>query len=95
MGSWVDFYRRYDRAIAGLRVGQTALPPPYICPPAGTFADDGEDPLDAWEVSEPGPVQLAEGFGLKDLPDPGPVSEWSKSSGQRQRTDVTGENGQR
>ena len=35
----------------------------------GTFADDGDNPLDAWEVSVPGEILLAEGFSFEDLPD--------------------------
>ena len=44
--------------------------PSYVCPGVGTFADDGDNPLDACEESIPGEIRLAEGFSLADLPDP-------------------------
>ena len=41
------------------RSDQVPLPAPYVCPPVGTFADDGEDPHEAWDVTEPELVRLA------------------------------------
>ena len=70
MGSWVGFYQKHARETSTLPADQVPLPPPYVCPEAGTFIDDGDNPLDAWEESIPGEIRLAEGFSLGDLPDP-------------------------
>ena len=83
MGSWVDYYRRHARETSALPSDQSLPLPPYVCPEAGTFADDGDNPLDAWEVSVPGEIRLAEGFSREDLPDPCRL----ESSRKRKRSD--------
>ena len=70
MGSWVGFYQKHARETSALPADQVPPLPPYVCPVAGTFVDDGDHPLDAWEESIPGEIRLAEGFSLGDLPDP-------------------------
>ena len=83
MGSWVDYYRKHARETLALPADQVSPPPPYVCPVIRTFADDGDNPLDAWEVSAPGEIRLAEGFSHEDLPDPGRL----ESSRKRKRSD--------
>ena len=70
MGSWVEHYQKHAREPSAFHADQVPPAPPYICPEAGTFADDDEHPLDAWEESTPGEIRMAEGFSLGDLPDP-------------------------
>ena len=70
MGSWVGYYQKHARETSALPADQVPPPLPYTCPEAGTFVDDGDHPLDAWEESIPGEIRMAEGFSLGDLPDP-------------------------
>ena len=70
MGSWVGYYQKHARETSALPADQVPPSPSYIFPEAGTFADDGDHPLDAWEESIPGEIRMAEGFSLGDLPDP-------------------------
>ena len=65
MGSWVDYYRRHAQETSALPADQALPLAPYVCPEARTFANDGDNPLDAWEVSVPGEIRLAEGVGLR------------------------------
>ena len=60
MGGRVDYYRRHALEFATLETDMMLAAAQYVVPPVGTFADDGEDPLEAWDVTEPGLVQLAE-----------------------------------
>ena len=83
MGSWVDYYRRHARGTSALPADQVPPLPPYVSPAVGTFADDGDNPLDAWEVSVPGEIRLVEGFSREDLPDPCRL----ESSRKRKRSD--------
>ena len=86
MGSWVDYYRRYALETSALHADQVPPLPPYVCPEVGTFADDGDNPLDAWGESIPGEIRLAEGFSLADLPNPCRL----ESSRKRKRGDEPG-----
>ena len=83
MGSWVGFYRKHARETSALPADQALPLPSYVCPEVGTFADDGDNPLDAWEVSVPGEIRLAEGFSLENLPGPCRL----ESSRKRKRSD--------
>ena len=58
MGARVDYYRRHARECAMLETDR--VPAPYVIPPVGTLADDRGDPLEAWDVIEPGLVRPAE-----------------------------------
>ena len=86
MGSWVEYYRRHALETSTLPADQVPPLPPYVFPEVGTFADDGDDPLDAWGVSVPGEIRLAEGFSLEDLPDPCRL----ESSRKRKQSDEPG-----
>ena len=84
MGSWVGFYQKHARETSALPAEQVPPLPPYVWPVAGTFADDGDNPLDAWEESIPGDIRLAEGFSLADLSDLGRL----ESSRKRKRDPI-------
>ena len=42
MGSWVGYYQKHARETSALPADQVPPPPPYTCPEAGTFVDDGD-----------------------------------------------------
>ena len=86
MGARVDYYRRHALEFATLETDQVPLPAPYICPPVRTFADDGEDPLEAWDVTEPELVRLAEGVN----PGVAPGSSRLQLPHKRKRVDEAG-----
>ena len=77
------FARRSHMGSSPFPADQAPPLPPYVCPEAGTFTDDGDNPLDAWEVSIPGEIRLAEGFSYEDLLDPCRL----ESSRKRKRSD--------
>ena len=81
MGARVEYYRRHARGRALLEADR--VPEPYAIPPVGTFADDRGDPLEAWDVTEPGLVSPAEGVAPGGVPS----SSQLESSRKRKRAD--------
>ena len=86
MGARVDYYHRHALELATLETDRVPLPTPYVCPSVGTIAGDGGDHLEAWDVTEPGLVKLAEMVS----PDVTPGPSRLESPRKRKRADESG-----